>query len=166
MLKSMGIQEDHAGDIAKVFKAFDAQKYIDDAVWDSLPSDPTHESDGDYDDGSARERRRVERARRKLTEERRKLELEKLATERLKLEEEKEREERRKRESSSLFTFGYSPGCVLVDQVGLSLGALSLGCDPVVGVNRSNGSANGDMIYEGPRGGRYRINSNGNKTYI
>ena len=27
-------------------------------------------------------------------------------------------------------------------------------------------TADGKTIYEGPRGGRYYINSNGNKTYI
>eukprot|EP01084_Bolivina_argentea_P147147 257477_1 len=38
--------------------------------------------------------------------------------------------------------------------------------DRAVGTYSSHGSANGSTVYEGSRGGHYRINSSGNKSYI
>ena len=38
--------------------------------------------------------------------------------------------------------------------------------DNSIGTYMSNGSANGRTIYQGPRGGRYTIDKNGNKQYF
>ena len=38
--------------------------------------------------------------------------------------------------------------------------------DRFVGYHRSAGSANNSPIFEGPRGGHYYVNRNGNKTYV
>ena len=38
--------------------------------------------------------------------------------------------------------------------------------DRFVGYHRSSGSANNSPIFEGPRGGHYYLNRNGNKSYV
>ena len=47
-----------------------------------------------------------------------------------------------------------------------NMAVVSSTSDPAVGVYRSKGSANGSMLYQGAGGGRYYINSRGNKTYV
>lgn len=38
--------------------------------------------------------------------------------------------------------------------------------DGSIGTYISNGIANGKSIFQGPKGGRYYVNSSGNKSYI
>jgi len=51
---------------------------------------------------------------------------------------------------------------------GVNMGMPGMGVsrDPVIGVHSSRGSANGRELHEGPRGGHYYMNANGNKTYV